>query len=159
MLGWCALIVAVGAWFRQPYCGARRSLEIVAETVEERKEFIIGLCVSSAIGIVTTSVQIKTKLPNSFQCLSMPILLCFVSVVFARMIESVFRTLSEILYCVGDFMCATTCFIATAISYDDAHFHTIVIVLYSIFCIICIIFIIFISITHNDPSSPSSSNI
>uniref|UniRef100_A0A0A0LCY2 Uncharacterized protein n=1 Tax=Cucumis sativus TaxID=3659 RepID=A0A0A0LCY2_CUCSA len=151
MLGQCALTVAV--WFRQTYGGVRRSLEVVAEMVEERKEMIIGFCLSSAIGIATVSVQTKTKLPNSFQFLSIAVLICFLSVGFARMISSIFKTLSKILYCFGGFLCATCCFIATAIPYDT-HFHIIVIVLYSIFCII---FVMLISITHN-PSSPSSSH-
>ncbi|KGN60003.2 hypothetical protein Csa_000735, partial [Cucumis sativus] len=95
MLGQCALTVAV--WFRQTYGGVRRSLEVVAEMVEERKEMIIGFCLSSAIGIATVSVQTKTKLPNSFQFLSIAVLICFLSVGFARMISSIFKTLSKIL--------------------------------------------------------------
>ena len=134
-----ALIVGA-VWFRQAYGGVRRSFEVAAEMVEEWKDMIIGFCVSSAIGIATVSVHIKTELPNSFQLLSIAVLLCFVSVVFARMINSIFETLSKILYCVGGLLYASSCFIATAIPYGT-NFHIIVIVLYTIFCIIFISFI------------------
>ncbi|CAK9312196.1 unnamed protein product [Citrullus colocynthis] len=150
----------VGNWIRKACSlweslkeeGGGRKLEAAAEMVEEWKEMIVALCVSSAIGIATVSVQIETKLPNTFQFLSVVVLLCFGFVGFGKMTKSInFQRVSKILYCVGGFLGVTAFFIATAIPYSP-YFQFIIFLLYLIFCFVSML----ITTTHN-PSSSSTS--
>uniref|UniRef100_A0A0A0LQB6 Uncharacterized protein n=1 Tax=Cucumis sativus TaxID=3659 RepID=A0A0A0LQB6_CUCSA len=128
-----------------------RKLTMVAEMVEEWKEMIVALCVSSAIGIATVSVQIETnkQLPKTFQFLSIVVLLCFGFVGFAKMTKPIFKTVSKILYCVGGFLGVTAFFIATAIPFAP-YFQIIIFILYLLFCFI---FMLITTIHNQQPSS------
>lgn len=129
----------------------RGGMTMAAEMVEEWKEMIVALCVSSAIGIATVSVQIETnkRLPTTFQFLSIAVLLCFGFVGFAKMTKPIFKTVSKILYCVGGFLGFTAFFLATAIPYAP-YFQIIIFILYLIFCFI---FMLITTIHNQQPSS------
>lgn len=126
--------------------GGKPAAVTAAETVEEWKEMIVAFCLSSAMAIATVSVQIEKKLPNLFEFLSVGLLLCFGCVAFGKMTKSIFKRVSQILYCVGGFLAVTALFIATAIPYAP-YFQMIIFLIYLIF------WFIFMFIIHKAPSS------